>query len=108
MTLKQAIDYKPKGYIKFKGKGYNSKADLLRDLAPKVTPAQFNHHLKKSDGSIAKALKAALKLQDEKGQDKKDNGKQNSKAKTARSKPKTSTAKTATKAVKKVAKKKAA
>jgi len=61
MTLKQAIEFKPKSSFKYKGKTYLSRAELLKEVLPGVKYKQFAQQLEKSGGSIAKTVSHLLK-----------------------------------------------
>jgi len=65
LTLKQAIEFVSKHAIKYKGQIYKNSTEFLKAQAPGVSMTSFSKCKKECEGSIAKALKLALKKQKE-------------------------------------------
>lgn len=57
LTLKAAIEFKPKSTVRFKKCDYNSYQHLINELGLGLTVNQLQYRLKRCGGSLAKAVK---------------------------------------------------
>jgi len=58
-SIREAISFKNKRHIKYKGVVYSSRKDLIERLGLDLTPGQLEYRIRKT-GSISKALKYKL------------------------------------------------
>jgi predicted NAD/FAD-binding protein len=61
LSLKQAIEFKPKSAFKFKKVSYNSYPEMIEKLGLDLSVGQLQYRLRKCNGSLVKAINYKVK-----------------------------------------------
>ena len=61
LSLKQAIEFKPKTSVRYKKVNYDSYIDLIKKLGLDLSANQLQYRLRKCNGSLSKAINYKVK-----------------------------------------------